>query len=93
MGTTFNMLLSVALVLAAWIVLSLPVALVVGRMFAAAHAHPAGRGQAAASEADRVAHLSRVEARRTAAARWSHEARVLSASRRRVGSRPQVSLG
>lgn len=87
------MVLSVALVIAAWIALSFPAALVVGRMFAVGHAHPAGRGQAAASQANRGAHLSRVEARRTAAPRWSHEARVLSASRRRVGSRPQVSVG
>ena len=76
------MLISVALVLAAWIVLSLPAAVIVGRMFAAGHAAPVEARRPSAADADRVAYLSRVEARRTAASRWPHEARVLCASRR-----------
>jgi hypothetical protein len=82
------MLISVALVLAAWIVLSLPAAVIVGRMFAAGHSAPVGAGRPSASDADRVAYLSRVEARRTAASRWPHEARVLCASRRGHAAQP-----
>lgn len=82
------MLISAALVLAAWIALSIPVAVVVGRMFAAGHAAPAVTGRPSAGEATRVAYLSRVEARRTAASRWPHEARVLCASRRGHGTQP-----
>jgi hypothetical protein len=81
------MLLPVVLVLAAWIVLSIPVAVVVGRMFAGGHVDGAGAARAAVSGADRVAHRSRVECRRSEASRWAHEARVLSASRRRVAVR------
>ena len=76
------MVLSVVLVVAAWIVLSVPAALVVGRMFAAGHAAPAIAGRAVAADAGRVAYLSRIESRRTAASRWPHEARALCASRR-----------
>jgi hypothetical protein len=76
------MLISVALVIAAWIALSFPAALVVGRMFAAGHTAPVGAGRASTAGADRVAYLSRIESRRTAASRWPHEARVLGASRR-----------
>lgn len=76
------MLLSVVLVIAAWILLSVPAALVVGRMFAAGHVRPVEAGRASAGGAHVVTHLSRVEARRTAASRWPHEARVLCASRR-----------
>ena len=76
------MLISVALVLAAWIVLSVPAAVVVGRMFAAGHPAPVEARRPTASDADRVAYLSRVEHRRSAASRWPHEARVLCASRR-----------
>lgn len=82
------MLLSVALVLAAWIVLSFPTAVVVGRVFAAGHAAPVGAGRSSTGDADRVAYLSRVEARRSAASRWPHEARVLCASRRGQGAQP-----
>jgi hypothetical protein len=82
------MLISVALVLATWIVLSLPVAVVVGRMFAAGHSAPVGAGRPSTSDADRVAYLSRVEARRSAASRWPHEARVLCASRRGHAAQP-----
>jgi hypothetical protein len=82
------MLISVALVLAAWIVLSFPAAVVVGRMFAAGHATPVAAGRPSASDADRVAYLSRVEARRSAASRWPHEARVLCASRRGHAAEP-----
>ena len=87
------MLISVALVVAAWIVLSFPAAVVVGRMFAAGHAAPVEVGRPSTGGADRVAHLShlsRVESRRTAASRWPHEARELCASRR--GAAP-VSVG
>ncbi|NPC41212.1 hypothetical protein [Nocardioides sp. zg-1230] len=82
------MLISVALVLAAWIVLSLPTAVIVGRMFAAGHAAPVRAGRLSTSDADRVAYLSRIEFRRTAASRWPHEARVLCASRRGHGAQP-----
>lgn len=82
------MLISVALVLAAWIALSLPAALIVGRMFAAGHVTPVGVGRPATNDADRVAYLSRVESRRSSASRWPHEARVLCASRRGHGAQP-----
>lgn len=82
------MLLSVALVLAAWIVLSLPVAVVVGRMLGAGHVAPVGAGRRSASDADRVAYLSRIEHRRSAASRWPHEARVLCAARREAAPVP-----
>ena len=82
------MLLSVALVLAAWIVLSLPVAVVVGRMFAASHAAPVEARRPSAADADRVAYLSRIEHRRSAASRWPHEARVLYAARREAAPVP-----
>ncbi|GIM64298.1 hypothetical protein Pve01_82820 [Planomonospora venezuelensis] len=76
------MVLSVVLVVAAWIALSVPAALVVGRMFAAGHVAPVIVGRASAADAGHVAYLSRSESRRTAASRWPHEARVLCASRR-----------
>ena len=76
------MILPVVLVVAAWIVLSVPAALVVGRMFAAGHVAPVMAGRAVAADVGRVAYLSRIESRRTAASRWPHEARVLCASRR-----------
>lgn len=85
------MFISVALVLAAWIVLSVPAAVIVGRMFAAGHAAPVETHRPSA-DADRVAYLSRVETRRTAASRWPHEARVLCASRRGHAAQP-VSAG
>jgi hypothetical protein len=84
------MVLSVVLVVAAWIVLSVPAALVVGRMFAAGHVAPVIVGRAAAADAGRVSYLSRIESRRTAASRWPHEARVLCASRREHAA---VSVG
>ena len=84
------MLISVALVVAAWIVLSFPTAVVVGRMFAVGHAAPVEVGRPSTGGADRVAHHSRVESRRAAASRWPHEARVLCASRR--GAAP-LSVG
>ena len=77
------MLVLAALIIAAWILLSIPVALVVGRMFAARPDAVVGLGRAPSVGADRVAHLSRIESRRCAAMRWPHEARVLSTSRRR----------
>jgi len=83
-GYYSDMLLWAVLILAAWIVLSFPVAVVVGRMFAArpdAATAPVGVPSAAV---DRVAHLSRVECRRNEASRWAHEARLLATSRRRV---------
>ena len=78
------MLLWAALILAAWILLSFPVAVVVGRMFAARPDAVAVPVRAPSVVVDRVAHLSRVECRRSEASRWAHEARVLSTSRRRV---------
>src|SRR5688500_11326434 len=72
-GYDTHMLLWVALALVAWIVLSIPVALVVGRMFAAGHVEPTGPGRAPGG-AERVAYLSHVESRRSAASRWPHEA-------------------
>jgi hypothetical protein len=78
------MLLWAGLILAAWILLSLPVAVVVGRMFAARPDAVAVPVRATTVGVDRVAHLSRVECRRGEASRWAHEARVLATSRRRV---------
>ena len=78
------MLLWAAVILAAWIVLSIPVAVVVGRMFAARPDAGALPLRATTVAADRVAHLSRVECRHREASRWAHEARVLATSRRRV---------
>jgi hypothetical protein len=78
------MLLWAALILAAWILLSLPVAVVVGRMFAARPDTVAAPVRVPSAAVDRVAHLSRVECRRSEASRWAHEARALSASRRRL---------
>jgi hypothetical protein len=78
------MLLWAALILAAWILLSLPVAVVVGRMFAARPLAAAMPVRVPSLAQDRVAHLSRVECRRSEASRWAHEARALSASRRRL---------
>ncbi|MBM7511630.1 hypothetical protein JOD65_001174 [Nocardioides cavernae] len=78
------MLLWAALILAAWILLSLPVAMVVGRMFAARPHSVAVPVQVPSVVVDRVAHLSRVECRRGEASRWAHEARALATSRRRV---------
>ena len=72
------------MILAAWILLSLPVAVVVGRMFAARPDAVAVPVRAPSVAVDRVAHLSRVECRRSEASRWAHEARALSRSRRRV---------
>lgn len=87
-GYVIHMLVPVLLVVTAWIVLSIPVAVLVGRMFAAGHVDRdrAGRGEVGRvpSAPDRVAYVSRVEARRSAASRWPHEARVLATSRRRV---------
>jgi hypothetical protein len=77
------MLLWAAVILAAWIVLSFPVAVVVGRMFAARPDAVTVPSRATSVVADRVAHLSRVECRRSEASRWAHEARMLSTSRRR----------
>ena len=71
-------------ILAAWILLSFPVAVVVGRMFAARPDVVAAPVRVPSVAVDRVAHLSRVECRRSEAARWAHEARALSMSRRRV---------
>jgi hypothetical protein len=83
------MLLSVVLVLAAWIVLSIPVAVIVGRMLGAGHVALVRAGRTtAAGAADRVAYLSRVETRRAAASRWPHETRVLCASRRGHSAEP-----
>jgi hypothetical protein len=82
------MLLWAGLILAAWIVLSFPVAVVVGRMFAARPDAVALPVRAATVAVDRVAHLSRVECRRSEASRWAHEARVLTTSRRRVAVMP-----
>ena len=70
--------------LSPWILLSLPVAVVVGRMFAARPDAVAVPVRAPSASVDRVAHVSRVECRRSEASRWAHEARVLSTSRRRV---------
>ncbi len=72
------------MILAAWILLSLPVAVVVGRMFAARADAVAAPVRVPSVAVDRVAHLSRVECRRSEASRWAHEARALSMSRRRV---------
>ena len=83
-GYVIHMLVPVLLVVAAWIVLSIPVAVLVGRMFAAGHVDRDAVGRRSANAPHRVAYLSRVEARRSAAARWPHEARVLATSRRRV---------
>lgn len=82
------MLISVALVLALWIVLSFPAAVVVGRMFAAGNVAPVESGRPSASDADRVAYLSRIERRRSAASRWPLEARVLCAARREAAPVP-----
>ena len=78
------MLVLAALILTAWILLSIPVALVVGRMFAGRPDAVAGHRRVPSVDADRVAHLSRIESRRCAATRWPREARVLTTSRRRV---------
>ena len=77
------MLLWALVILAAWILLSFPVAVVVGRMFAARPAVVARPARTSSVGVDRVAHLSCVESRRCAASRWPHEARVLSEARRR----------
>ena len=71
-------------ILAAWILLSFPVAVIVGRMFAAGPDAVAAPVRVPSVAVDRVAHLSRVECRRSEASRWAHEARALSRSRRRV---------
>lgn len=95
-GYVIHMLVPVLLVIVAWIVLSIPVAVLVGRMLAAGHVDRAevGRGVVGRvpSAPDRVAYVSRVEARRSAASRWPHEARVLATSRRRVPVLP-ASVG
>ena len=78
------MLIWAAVILAAWILLSLPVAVVVGRMFAARPDAVTAPVRVPSVAVDRVAHVSRVECRRSEASRWAHEARVLSTSRRRV---------
>jgi hypothetical protein len=83
-----SMLVWAVVILAAWILLSLPVALVVGRMFAARPEIVIEPVRSPYAGSDRVAHLSRVESRRCAASRWSHEARVLCRSRRRVAVSP-----
>ena len=88
-GYVIHMLVPVLLVVVAWLVLSIPVAVLVGRMLAAGHVDRDEVDLAAAvgrvpSAPDRVAYVSRVEARRSAASRWPHEARVLATSRRRV---------
>jgi len=83
-GYYSDMLLWAVLILAAWIVLSIPVAVVVGRMFAARPDAAAAPAPAPSVAVDRVAHLSRVECRRNEASRWAHEARLLATSRRRV---------
>ena len=77
------MLLWAVVILAAWIVLSLPVAMVVGRMFAARPEVAARPTRTPSMSAERVAHLSRIESRRCAASRWPHEAWVLAEARRR----------
>jgi len=71
-------------ILAAWILLSLPVAVIVGRIFAARPDAVTDVGRNLSGDPHRVAYLSRVESRRCAASRWPHEARVLCTSRRRV---------
>ena len=78
------MLIWAAVILAAWILLSFPVAVVVGRMFAVRPDTVSVPVQAPSVAVDRVAHLSRVECRRSEASRWAHEARTLATSRRRV---------
>ncbi|WP_457190835.1 hypothetical protein [Nocardioides sp. P5_E3] len=78
------MLIWAAVILAAWILLSLPVAVIVGRMFEARPGAVAPPVRVPSVAVDRVAHLSRVECRRSEASRWAHEARVLATSRRRV---------
>jgi hypothetical protein len=83
------------MILAAWILLSIPVAVVVGRMFAARPDAVTVPARVPSVAADRVAHLSRVECRRSEASRWAHEARALATSRRRVavtaGSAARIS--
>lgn len=83
MGYYPDMLLWAVVILAAWILLSIPVAVVVGRMFAARPEVVASPARTTSVGAERVAHLSRIESRRCAASRWPHEARVLSETRRR----------
>ena len=73
-----------AVMLAAWVLLSFPVAVIVGRMFAARPDAVTAPVRVPSVAVDRVAHVSRVECRRSEASRWAHEARVLSTSRRRV---------
>ena len=83
MGYSSHMLLWAVVILAAWILLSLPVALVVGRMFAARPESVARPTRTPSMSAERVAHLSRIESRRCAASRWPHEAWALAEARRR----------
>ena len=78
------MLIWAAVILAAWVLLSFPVAVIVGRMFAARPDAVTAPVRVPSVAVDRVAHVSRVECRRSEASRWAHEARVLSTSRRRV---------
>jgi hypothetical protein len=89
------MVLWVALVVTAWIGLSFPIAVVVGRMLGAGHAAPRGAALPTTSAAEPVGHRSQVERQRGAASRWSREARSLCASRRRVAvthASPRVTL-
>ena len=63
------MLVWALVILAAWILLSFPVAVIVGRMFAGRHVPVVRRGPRPSADSERVAHLSLVEARPSHAAR------------------------